>query len=793
MKRVFFMLLSFLLPIYGFSQQTRIVKKNLEVNSIGSSQGTIDSLVTEINGNVSCATFYVTLLSAGNYYSQFWLMGYKNASGEYSQYNLFVDGTDSGVKVKSSKADWQLKTPVGNATIYLTTGAHTISLRGTKNDIPNVEIMKMSKFPLNNPFGVGDERYEYAKYHHSSYQNMVPLHNNSYSEINYHVNSTDSLVPPSLYHGEFNKSIFYTFYRLQFFEQGETVSLVTDVINGKDHYLHLVSLDTPSTYSWVSASTSSGHATLSQLIPVTGFYYVLVRAKEPEDWGVCNLIINNNYQFENIPIVNQLTEVPPELLSNRTYTCFALSSYINPMVWLIGNTNSIINFNDDYPYDASLSSYDWKKNARFNQILSPGMKVLATLEKSFQNGDWSAADIYAGGRIRVVDIWSDFPQLKKDDEIITSGTDTLYNCLAWSLGEWSENFWFSKIYGTSTGPFHVNLLDSVCAIYGYTRNGATEANSQIDLWAKIVDGEWDCQHFSVRKRAHKYAGGYDWESKMGGMERMMHPRNALIGDWYGNLVAHYRKDNTIVGPISGDSLILRCFENVTFSDEERRVVDKEISLIPKDIIADFSKKYNECEKAGMKKLTLFIDVLRDTKGYDDLIHICNEYPLLQYWLFKRIDEGGVLAIQLMEDFVATPNLSLFKKVQAESSKRTHTKEGYRIIRTLQANSMLFIKAYLAELIHSEFQAKDAVTYSNTDMFHISANGKNIVISLDLYYGAYVSAVIGSASGAFIKTIENRKHYEAGKIFINGSVPTSGVYIINIHVNGCNYEKVVNIQ
>ena len=39
----------------------------------------------------------------------------------------------------------------------------------------------------------------------------------------------------------------------------------------------------------------------------------------------------------------------------------------------------------------------------------------------------------------------------------------------------------------------------------------------------------------------------------------------------------------------------------------------------------------------------------------------------------------------------------------------------------------------------------------------------------------------------------RKHYEAGKIFINGSVPTSGVYIINIHVNGCNYEKVVNIQ
>lgn len=794
MKIAVLYLICLLCPISVFSQQARIVKKNLEVSLIESSQGTIDSLVIEINGNYSYATFYVTVTSSGNYYSRFWLMGHRNLNGDYAEYDLLIDGTDTGINVSSTSADWQLIGPENNSKIALSVGPHHISLRGLKEDIPNVENLRLYSSPLYMFNNTDNAKYQYAKNHHTPYNALIiPSTVGSYTEINYHQNATDSLTPPSIYHGEFSKYIFYTFYRLQYFVQNETVTLSTDVINGKHHYLHLISLDNPSIYSWVTASTSSGHATLSQTIPTTGFYYVLVRAMGAEDWGTCNLNINGDYLFDNVPIVNHLTEVPSELLSNRIYACFAISAFINPMIWMVGNANSIINFNDDYPYDANLSSYDWKKNARFNQTLTPGMKVLATLEKSFQNGEISVADVYAGGRIRVWDVWYVFPNLKKDDEIITAAADTQYNCLAWALGEWSENFWFSDLYGTSS-PYHVNLLDSVCAIYGYTRNGATEANSQIDLWAKIVNGEWDCQHFSVRKRAHKFAGGYAWESKMGGLERMLHPRYDLEGEEYGNIVAHYWKDNTnVVGPISEDGTLLRCFENVTFSDEERLFVDKEISLIPKDIIADFSQKYNDCEKAGMKKLTLFIDVLRDSKGYDDLIHICNEFPLLQYWLFKRIDEGGILAIQLMEDLVATSNLSLFKKVQVESSKRTHTKEGYRIIRTLQANSMLFIKAYLAEQMRIEFHAKDAVTYSNTNMFQVSVSGKNIIISLDLDHGAFVSAVIGSASGTFIKTIESRKHHEAGQIFINGSVPTSGIYIINVHVNGCNYEKVISIQ
>ena len=56
MKIAVLYLICLLCPISVFSQQARIVKKNLEVSLIGSSQGTIDSLVIEINGNYSYVT-----------------------------------------------------------------------------------------------------------------------------------------------------------------------------------------------------------------------------------------------------------------------------------------------------------------------------------------------------------------------------------------------------------------------------------------------------------------------------------------------------------------------------------------------------------------------------------------------------------------------------------------------------------------------------------------------------------------------------------------------------------------
>jgi hypothetical protein len=131
-----------------FSQQTRIGRKNLEVNKIGNTQGTIDSLTIGINGNYSYATFYVTISTSANYYVGFWLMGHKDSNGNYSKYDLFIDGLDTGINVTSSLADWQLISLPNNGKVSLTAGNHLIGLRGTKSDIPNVEELKLDNLPI---------------------------------------------------------------------------------------------------------------------------------------------------------------------------------------------------------------------------------------------------------------------------------------------------------------------------------------------------------------------------------------------------------------------------------------------------------------------------------------------------------------------------------------------------------------------------------------------------------------------------------------------------------------------
>lgn len=73
----------------------------------------------------------------------------------------------------------------------------------------------------------------------------------------------------------------------------------------------------------------------------------------------------------------------------------------------------------------------------------------------------------------------------------------------------------------------------------YTADGADATNGVIAMWAK-PNGE--ITHGSIRKPGNNHAHGYDWESKPGGLARTFHPRDALAGNIYGNIVKYYRID-----------------------------------------------------------------------------------------------------------------------------------------------------------------------------------------------------------------------------------------------------------
>lgn len=123
-----------------------------------------------------------------------------------------------------------------------------------------------------------------------------------------------------------------------------------------------------------------------------------------------------------------------------------------------------------------------------------------------------------------------FPQLQEDDAISSSPASTTYNCISWSGGITSYWEWPAGSYSSYYSSNPLTAFDNFYASRGLTRVGATANNSVVDLWAYVNNGKRSYKHASVRKGADDFAHGYDWESKLGSLMRIFHPREALTGN-----------------------------------------------------------------------------------------------------------------------------------------------------------------------------------------------------------------------------------------------------------------------
>jgi hypothetical protein len=106
-----------------------------------------------------------------------------------------------------------------------------------------------------------------------------------------------------------------------------------------------------------------------------------------------------------------------------------------------------------------------------------------------------------------------------------------YNCIAWSVGITDEWLW--------PGPT-VDIFDEFYALHGWSvaANGKREYKKRkVALYATNSDPA-DCQHGS--RETHDC--GWD-ESKLGGLERIMHIRSELEGGSYGDVIRYYEKQD----------------------------------------------------------------------------------------------------------------------------------------------------------------------------------------------------------------------------------------------------------
>ena len=277
-----------------------------------------------------------------------------------------------------------------------------------------------------------------------------------------------------------------------------------------------------------------------------------------------------NYSYQNA----QLPHVP--------YTIFTKNSTTDVELFVMNSNNQIIAHNNDY---SAVSDYDWDTESRVDMTGNDSLKAIILLpyrdylgqedEYLWEGGNYvfqddntsGVTDLYLG--CKYYDFTYDdgdlfFPNLRTNDAIESDYYRTLgqgidYNCYAWALGYYS--YYFHMNYG---GVNTVNGLISYYEDEGYTTYGATEANSEIDIWEKNSY----CTHASVRSYTNDRSFGYDWESKDGFYGgRFMHPRYAIANDdpdfpdGYGHVAAHMIKDPNYVNREV-------VYENISFSDEE---------------------------------------------------------------------------------------------------------------------------------------------------------------------------------------------------------------------------------
>lgn len=809
------------------AQQKIVETQYYKTNPALGGDVTIENSTKETKGDLSYTTFEVNTLKSGLYNLNMWILPSQLADGSVSSYAVNVNG--EMLKSKVAPETGEIQSYMLNEKVVLKSGKNTVSFIAKAPEVAEIEFIRLS--PSETKAFISSEKFDnYMK--EINELNAASASKMSKQErivVGPPVVGPPVIGPPvlqdtsfflqpnytinSLYNYGYKKNITYryTYFRTVNLTAGQTFFVATNGINKFGHYLELFSSSNPQDYTWNSRSNSDGLASLNITIPVTGLYYVMVRSSKNAALGSVNININGQYYYPNVPAfsVGYLYHQDTE----REYNSFTAQATSDPRIW-IERSKSIVGFNDDWN---KTSDFNWGRNSRVKQFYKS--KVHAVLVSAYSSSTpVGTCNLYVGCRNSTV--YPYFENLKADDAIMSAPASGVYNCISWSGGitdywEWppvpfSDYYQgtplasFDYFYGTYRyGKRKPTNPKEECTIY--SRSGATAANSLIDLWAIVNGTSKEYTHASVSGEANGHHHGYDWESKPGSLMRTFHPRNALRGNSYGQVVAYYRPvaiayPYSLSQSIADGSSVL---ENVQFTDLEKAVLKAEIDNMALSQKSTFETKYAAWKATWAE--SPYSDMRRyENSQFTDLLNYCKPRPDLNYLVYSKLGEGDFLNLLLVDKLTLTNNVAnnqMLDRIKLSNSNNVTTSSGATIVRSPYSNSMLYVKNLISgsprmqaakRSMDSEDDNTTGITYSNTDDVSVRSNGNEIGISFTLSKDAKVFVSILELSGLEIKPVV-RDHFVAGQYDYTTTMDKPGMYLVRIEINGNVNVKKITIR
>lgn len=443
-KILFFTLVTSLLSYQSFSQS--IVETSFFHRNPGlGGDVVIGKSVKEVKGDKLLTTFEVNSPKAGNYYLSFWMIPAKLSSGEYACYSVEVNGEMLNDMIVPEKGNWQSITLSKNEMVALKVGSNIISIIGSPPEVPNVEYIRVSSSATKSV--ISSKAYD-------SYINEIKadgkklLQASGDKEAFVLTDTTEAPVknipsygsqsnPP--YDHSYSKRVHirYTFSTTVSFNQGQQIFLATNGVNSAGHILELFNYNDPEKYSWNATSNSNCLASMIVTIPKTGLYVVKIRSNRNAGKGLCNLNVNGQNYYENVPIFSIGIRCVQD--TTKVYNTFTCQSTGNPVIWTEDGSalpGKMSFFNDDY---TSAGDYNWGNDARIKRKYGKAVHGVILSESSSSTAE-SFCDIYA--KCQNSDLYkSSFPKLKADDAIQSAPLSQTYNCIAWSGGIYTDWCW----------------------------------------------------------------------------------------------------------------------------------------------------------------------------------------------------------------------------------------------------------------------------------------------------------------------------------------------------------------
>ena len=752
------------------------------------------------NGKAS-TVFEVIAPKAGSYYASFWMIPSKQKDGSYTSYMVNVNDSKELIALKPVAGDWQCLALPGNGKISLRQGSNIISVSCQLPEIPNVEHVKIAATPTKalmdiKPYSsykkkLGKQKYlseELAGARVEFVRDTLTLRRSGRL-------ASAAEAPLYEYDYRLNVPLKYTFYTTLYFYAGDTASITTSSAKYFTHVLEFFNRSLPASYSW-SDRSRNGVASMDLVIPQSGYYIVRVRSFINGASGVCDVNINDRYTYDEVPVYSY--GVRCEQGTNMVYNTFTCYNNGDPRLWIEEGEVApgvISAINDDFTQSGG--DFNWGANSRLRmQYTRPVHSVLLSAYSSYvPNGQ---CDLYMKCQNAGTD--PSFPNLKDLDAIMSSSSSSTYNCISWSGG--ITSYWEWPPYNGSAfySPNALTAFDNFYASRGLTRSGATESTSVVDLWANVSGGVRDYTHGSVRKGADGNAHGYAWESKCGAWKRIFHPRQALSGPLYGQVVEYYVKSSsyryaTLAEEIAeGVSRIVY----VDFDDDERALISKKVGLVSPKIASQFQTLYANWENVVNNSVLSNPDQIADCKEYKELLAYCQSNKELVYAAFEKLEKGnGLASTKLVGDLTLSKYSSVMDKVRADVIA-LEKKSAIKTFSPIKSNFTSYVKRILSQETPTLRSGKIAdedelagVSYSNFKEFSISSSSEGLTVDFSLNDPATVTLNLIDLEGNIVNVALNEKALENGDYSYSLSADKNRVYLVQLVIDGhVNVKKVV---